>query len=300
MMNRPEEEMEKSKNGIKSPLCPDDVGPSVQKTGIKPELTQVQGSNEIVARLSDSLKLKKTLRASIASGSGLKVEHTAACIVLKFNICSARRFAGQIYLIPYHSKKPCYGPLSVAHVVLDLYAPPHFVLLRSISCSLEPQEPQSHHEYSVGPGPLDLYIKVGRRQPRALPNGSVIYGPVRSDKQEYNANEIWTISLGRNHVFKPRPYLMAPSTTLIWKMETIEPSQQGIYLGVAQFKSEEQKTEAFNRYYAIQKEGIVGKLDSLNEIIEDLKKLNIVAWGDVKWEGMYTEMKALLRIPLAG
>ncbi|KAH7874145.1 uncharacterized protein C8R40DRAFT_1109467 [Lentinula edodes] len=66
-------------------------------------------------------------------------------------------------------------------------------------------------------------------------------------------------------------------------METIEPSQQGIY-----------------RYYAIQKEGIVGKLDSLNEIIEDLKKLNIVAWGDVKWEGMYTEMKALLRMPLAG
>lgn len=30
MMNRPEEEMEKSKSGIKSPLCPDDVGPSVQ------------------------------------------------------------------------------------------------------------------------------------------------------------------------------------------------------------------------------------------------------------------------------
>ncbi|KAJ3917542.1 hypothetical protein F5877DRAFT_79837 [Lentinula edodes] len=148
--------------------------------------------------------------------------------------------------------------------------------------------------------PLDLYIKVGRRLPRALPNGTVIYGPVRSDKQEYSANEIWTISLGRNHVFKPRPYILAASTTLNWKMETIEPSQQGIYLGVAQFKSEEQKTEAFNRYYAIQKEGIVGKLDSLNEIIEDLKKLNIVAWGDVKWEGMYTEMKALLRMPLAG
>ncbi|KAJ4492465.1 hypothetical protein C8R41DRAFT_919768 [Lentinula lateritia] len=240
-------------------------------------------------------------------------------IVLKSNICSARRFAGQIYLRPPRNR-PIY--IRLVHRFLTIRKSPvmdPYPLLTSrlismlllissffgvIAAPWNPRNPSlTMNTTSVQilqrDSPLDLFIKVGRRSPRALSNGTVIYGPVRSDKQEYSANEIWTITLGRNHVFKPRPYIVAASTTLIWKLETIEPSQQGIYLGFAQFKSEEQKIEAFNRYCAIEKEGIVGKLDSLNEIIKDLENLKIVVWGDVKWEGMYTKMKALLRIPLA-
>ncbi|GAW06708.1 hypothetical protein LENED_008650 [Lentinula edodes] len=164
--------------------------------------------------------------------------------VLKFNIYSACRFAGQIYLralylhLPHHQflltirKNPVMDPyplLTSRLISLLLLVSSFFGVLAAplnpgnTSLTLNTTSVQILQRDS----PLDLYIKVGRRLPRALPNGTVIYGPVRSDKQEYSANEIWTISLGRNHVFKPRPYILAASTTLNWKMETIEPSQQG-------------------------------------------------------------------------